>query len=133
MQGDIKILDCTLRDGGHIVDGRFGEDKIKYIVKKLVDAQIDIIEVGFLWEEACDKDSARYYKIEDVKRILPKDKGVSHFSLMADFIDVEHVEPCDGTVEFIRLSFKRHRLDWGLNAAKILMDKGYKCYINPVN
>ena len=133
MQGDIKILDCTLRDGGHIVDGRFGEDKIKYIVKKLVDAQIDIIEVGFLWEKACDKDSARYYKIEDVKRILPKDKGVSHFSLMADFIDVEHVEPCDGTVEFIRLSFKRHRLDWGLNAAKILMDKGYKCYINPVN
>ena len=133
MQGDIKILDCTLRDGGHIVDGRFGEDTIKYIVKKLVDAQIDIVEVGFLWDSACDNDTARYYSIEDVKRILPKERGNSHFSLMADFIDVEHVEPCDGTVEFIRLSFKRHRLDWGLNAAKILAEKGYKCYINPVN
>ena len=105
MQGEIKILDCTLRDGGHIVDGKFGEDKIKYIIKKLVDAQIDIIEIGFLWESVCDKDMARYYNLEDVRRILPKDRGVSHFSLMADFIDVEHLEPCDGTVEFIRLSF----------------------------
>ena len=43
MLGDIKILDCTLRDGGHIVDGKFGEDTIKYILKKLVEAQIDII------------------------------------------------------------------------------------------
>lgn len=133
MQGDIKILDCTLRDGGHIVDGRFGEDTIKYILKKLVEARIDIIEAGFLWDSPCDKDTARYYKIEDLKPFLPKDRGNSHFSLMADFIDVDHVEPCDGTVEFIRLSFKRHRLDWGLNAARILMDKGYRCYINPVN
>ena len=133
MLGDIKILDCTLRDGGHIVDGKFGEDTIKYILKKLVEAQIDIIEAGFLWDSACDKDSARYYTIEDVKKVLPKDKGVSHFSLMADYVDVDHLEPCDGTVEFIRLSFKRHRLDWGLNAARTLMNKGYKCYINPVN
>lgn len=133
MQGDIKILDCTLRDGGHIVDGKFGKDTIRYIVKKLVEAQIDIVEVGFLWDEPCDINTARYYKIDDVKKILPKDRGISHFSLMADYIDVDHVEPCDGTVEFIRISFKRHRLEWGLNAAKILMDKGYKCYINPVN
>ncbi|MCR5627039.1 MAG: homocitrate synthase [Lachnospiraceae bacterium] len=133
MQDNIQILDCTLRDGGHIVDGNFGEQTIKNVIKKLIDAKIDIIEIGFLWEKICGKDYARYYSLEDVKKILPKDRGVSHFSLMADFIDVDHLEPCDGTIEYIRLSFKRHRLEWGLNAARILMDKGYKCYINPVN
>ncbi len=52
---------------------------------------------------------------------------------MTDFIDLEHLEPYDGTVDFIRLSFKRWRLDWVIKTAKILQDKGYKVFINPVN
>lgn len=133
MEKHIRLLDCTLRDGGHIVSGKFGEDTIRNTIERLVDAGVDIIEVGFLWDSVYSKDYARYYSIEDVKRILPKNKGKSHFSLMADFIDLEHLEPCDGTIEFIRLSFKRWRLDWGLKTARILMDKGYKVFINPVN
>lgn len=133
MEKHIRLLDCTLRDGGHVVDGKFGEDTIKSIIERLVEAGVDIIEVGFLWKTFCDKDTARYYDINDVKRILPPNKGNSKFSLMADFIDLEHLEPCDGTIEIIRLSFKRWRLDWGLKTAKILMEKGYKVFINPVN
>ena len=133
MEKNIRILDCTLRDGGHLNQGEFGEEVIKSTIQRLVDAKIDIIEVGFLWDKIYNTDVARYYSIEDVKRILPKDKGNSKFSLMADFIDLESLEPCDGTIEYIRLSFKRHRLEWGLKTAKILMDKGYKCFINPVN
>ncbi len=133
MQDNIQILDCTLRDGGHIVAGHFGEDVIRNVLKKLVAARIDIIEAGFLWQEPCGPDMARFHTIADLKRVMPKDRGSSRFSLMADFIDVDQVEPYDGTVDFFRLSFKRHRLEWGLNAAKILMDKGYKVYINPVN
>ncbi len=133
MEQHIRLLDCTLRDGGHIVQGKFGETVIKNTIKRLVEAGVDIIEVGFLWDSVYGTDTARYYTIEDVKRVLPKDKGNSHFCLMADFIDLEHLEPCDGTIEYIRLSFKRWRLDWGLKTARILMDKGYKVFINPVN
>lgn len=129
----LRVLDCTLRDGGHINNGMFGEEVIKNVVKKLVEAGTDIIEVGFLWGTPCGTDNARYYSIADAKRILPAYKGTSRFSLMADFIDLEHLEPCDGTIEYIRLSFKRHRLEWGLNTARILMEKGYKVFINPVN
>ena len=129
----IRLLDCTLRDGGHINQGEFGEIAIKNVIKRLVEAKTDIIEVGFLWDKVYGTDTARYFTIADVKRILPKDKGVSEFSLMADFIDLSHLEPCDGSIKYIRLSFKRHRLEWGLKTARILMDKGYKCFINPVN
>lgn len=133
MEPHIRLLDCTLRDGGHIVAGKFGEDVIRNTIESLVEAGVDIIEVGFLWDQVYGTDTARYFSISDVKRVLPKNKGKSKFSLMADFIDLEHLEPCDGTIDFIRLSFKRWRLDWGLNTAKILMDKGYKVFINPVN
>lgn len=133
IQRQIQLLDCTLRDGGHLNEGRFGREVIKNVICKLVEAKTDIIEVGFLWDKAYGEDVARYYTIEDVKRILPLDKGESKFSLMADFIDLEHLEPYDGTIEFIRLSFKRHRIEWGLKTARILMEKGYKVFINPVN
>ncbi len=129
----VRLLDCTLRDGGHIVNGEFGELVIKNTIRSLVEAKVDIIEVGFLWDKVYGTDTARYYTIADVKRILPKDRGESEFALMADFIDLEHLEPCDGTIKYIRLSFKRHRLEWGLKTARMLMEKGYKCFINPVN
>lgn len=129
----IKLLDCTLRDGCHINGGHFGENVIKNVIEKLVEAKVDIIEVGFLWNQAFGTDTSKYLTIADVKKILPKDRGESRFSLMADFIDLEHLEPYDGTIDFIRLSFKRWRLDWGLKTGKILMDKGYKVFINLVN
>lgn len=133
MEKHIRLLDCTLRDGGHIVQGVFGEDVIKNTIEDLVEAGIDIVEVGFLWKETCGIDTARYHTIADVKRILPNDLGKTKISLMADYIDLDNLEPCDNTVEYIRLSFKRWRLEWGLRTAKILMNKGYKVFINPVN
>ena len=133
MDKSIRLLDCTLRDGAHLNKGFFGKTVIKETIKNLVQANVDIIEVGFFDNGVHDDNCSYFSSIEEVKHILPEKKGNSHFSLMADFVDVSQVEPCDGTVEFFRLSFKRHRLEWGLEAARILMDKGYKCYINPVN
>lgn len=129
----IQLLDCTLRDGAHLNKGRFGRTTIKETIKDLIQANIDIVEVGFFDNLAHDENTTYFSSIQDVKRILPLKKGLSRFSLMADFVDVEKVEPYDGTVDFFRLSFKRHRLEWGIHAARSLMEKGYKCYINPVN
>lgn len=47
MEKHIRLLDCTLRDGGHIVKGKFGEDVIRNTIERLVEAKVDIIEVGF--------------------------------------------------------------------------------------
>ena len=130
---NINLLDCTLRDGCHINGGNFGKRVIIETIACLVQANVDIIEVGFFDNGAHDEDSCYYSSIEEVKKILPKNKRNSHFCLMADFVDVSDVETCDGTVEYFRLSFKRHRWDWAIDAAEKLIKKGYKVYINPVN
>ena len=44
----IKLLDCTLRDGGYINDWDFGFHTIRSIIGKLVESQVDYVEVGFL-------------------------------------------------------------------------------------
>ena len=128
MERNIKLLGCTLRDGAHLNEGHFGRKIIEETIADLVEAKVDIIEVGFFDNKEHDDDHTYFSSIAEVKKILPENKGSSMFSLMADFVDVDNVEPCDGTVEIFRLSFKRHRLDWALDSAKKLMEKGYKVY-----
>jgi len=45
---NVKLLDCTLRDGGYINDWNFGHDVLSGVFERLVLAGVDIIEVGFL-------------------------------------------------------------------------------------
>lgn len=44
----VYLLDCTLRDGGYLNDWKFGKDNIVNIFERVVNAGVDIIEVGFL-------------------------------------------------------------------------------------
>ena len=37
----IKLLDCTLRDGGYVNDWKFGHDNIESIFERLVDAGVE--------------------------------------------------------------------------------------------
>lgn len=43
----IQILDCTLRDGGYLIDSQFGNTSIKGIIQGLTESGIDVIECGF--------------------------------------------------------------------------------------
>ena len=52
----IKLLDCTLRDGGYINDWRFGFHTAKDIIIKMIDSGVDYVEVGFLRDCEYDRD-----------------------------------------------------------------------------
>ena len=45
---NIKLLDCTLRDGGYVNNFNFGEENINTIVNNLSTTNVDLIELGFL-------------------------------------------------------------------------------------
>ena len=45
---EIKLLDCTLRDGGYVNDWNFGHDNIITIFERLISAGVDVLEIGFL-------------------------------------------------------------------------------------
>lgn len=131
--GTIQLLDCTLRDGGHINEGKFGKNVIKSVIYNLVQAKMDIIEAGFLWNSETDENTARFSSISELKKYLPEDMGNTKISLMADNVDLSNLEPYDGTVEYIRVSFRKTEFDWAEKTAEILKQKGYKCYINPIH
>ena len=131
----IKLLDCTLRDGGHIIDCHFGEEKIKRIVDALECGGCDIIELGFLRDDvARSEDDSVYANIEQTERYC-SDKNGAEYALMVqrDQYDVRRLEEFDGRVEHIRVSFHTYDKKEGMECARIVKEKGYKVHINPIN
>ena len=57
---NIKILDCTLRDGGYVNDWRFGAKGISRIIENLEESNIEIIECGFIRNEEYSKGRSVY-------------------------------------------------------------------------
>lgn len=133
---NIRLLDCTLRDGGYINDWNFGFENIRDIVASLTRAGVDIVEVGFLRNVACDPDRTRWNTIRELKTVLPEKRGGVMFSGMAlhNFYDIEKLEEWDGTgIDLIRVTFHDYDIEEGLEFCRKAQEKGYKISCNPIN
>ena len=75
---EIQLLDCTLRDGAYIVNGKFGESAIKGIIAKLQNAGIDIIECGWLKDSEHEVGTTYFHKPDDLLDILGEKAVMSH-------------------------------------------------------
>lgn len=132
---NVKILDCTLRDGGYINDWKFGHNNIKGIIDNLVSANIDIVETGFIRNMEHDEDSSVFTSVEDIKEyIIPKKPGVLYAVMIEYHNHVENqITPYDGTsVDLIRITFRRKEWEGTKKVVKELIEKGYKVCVQPV-
>ena len=68
---NIKVLDCTLRDGGYINDWDFGKEKSKIIINLLQKAKLDYIETGFLTTEPSNENQTLFDSFEKIRTFLP--------------------------------------------------------------
>lgn len=133
---DIKLLDCTLRDGGYINDWNFGEYTIREILSKLVESGVDYIEVGFLRD--CDYEPNRtlYNNCAEIAQILPENRGKTKFTAMSlhNKYTLDKLEPYDGrTIDAVRVTFHDYDIEEGLTYIRKVKDKGYKVFANPIN
>ncbi len=136
-QFEIKLLDCTLRDGGYLNDWRWGFDSAKDIIYSLIKAGIEIIEVGFLRNvESYDPDVTVCNSIEELNRLVPHNAENVMFSAMAmrSNYDIEKLEPYSGSgIEMIRVTAHDYDLEDGIRFAEKAIEKGYKVSFNPIN
>jgi 4-hydroxy 2-oxovalerate aldolase len=134
----IKLLDCTLRDGGFVNDWEFGYSSIRSVVNRLDAAFIDIIEVGFI-------DSRRNYdrNCSIFPDTLSVDKTLAglnpNHSILVGMIDfgtcpIDNIADCRNSIlDGIRLIFKKSDIDAAMDYLLILKSKGYKVFANPVS
>lgn len=133
---NIKLLDCTLRDGGYVNEWDFGKDTISKISRKLITAGIDIVECGYLsTKNSGDEGVARYSSIEDVKRAYAKTKSAhQEYAVMINFGEypIELLEKANSDSPIIRLAFHKKNMQEAIEYLKGLKSLGYKFFIQPM-
>ncbi|HIV48918.1 MAG TPA: hypothetical protein IAA33_03645 [Candidatus Helicobacter avicola] len=130
-----KILDCTLRDGGYVVDWEFGEQNIIQMIDGLCAAHIDFIECGYLNSQIHAPNKSIFTSIERIAEVLPTDRGVSKFLAMAD---VTQFRPQDITnrsgksIDGLRIVFYKHQIQEALALCQQSIQCGYETFMQPM-
>ena len=132
----IKVLDCTLRDGGYCNNWQFGQKNIQKILKSLIDSNIDIIECGFLTNKvAYDADVSKFTDLAQLEPFLPDNHTGKLLVVMVNYgeFDFSKLPDCkDIPIDGIRLAFHKKNVQEALETCKIIADKGYKVFIQPM-
>lgn len=136
--GEIKLLDCTLRDGGYVNDWEFGHNNLISIYERLVNAGVDIVEVGFLDDRrpfdnnrSIMPDTESAGKIwKDVRKKAPMTVGMIDYGTCK----IENLQPCeDSFLDGIRVIFKKHIMHEAMAYCAEVKKLGYKVFAQLVS
>ena len=136
--GEVKLLDCTLRDGGYVNDWEFGRNNLIALFERLVDSEVDIIEVGFL-------DDRRPFDIN--RSIMPDTVSAEKIwgkiskkpKMVVGMIDygtckISNLQPsAESFLDGIRVIFKKHIMKEALDYCKQVKQLGYKVFAQLVS
>ncbi len=129
---NVKILDCTLRDGGYINDWKFAKGTMRRICKLLTLSNIDYIEIGYLTTNIQETDSSMFNDIDTINEVFD---GYSNLVCMINYGDFPIELICDSSetvIDGIRVAFHKEKLREGLEFCRQLQDKGYEIYVQPM-
>lgn len=136
--GQVRILDCTLRDGGRCFGNTWGDENIKSISYGLAKSNIDIIEIGFLYYIAdgiCRENMTHFREFSEVEPFLYPNQNY--------VIYVEHIVFAKGSFEIIpkekssisgiRLGILKNEIYDAVKTMKDIINKGYQLYVQGIN
>lgn len=136
----INILDCTLRDGGYVNDFNFSNRDIKRTIKKLLKSNIEIIECGFLDSQKGKENDCTRFKTYEVLENLVGDLTLNENQLLVAMVDLNSYDLTtlpnikkDSKVTGIRLAYRKTNYLEAIEQAKILKEKGFNVFMQPMS
>jgi 4-hydroxy 2-oxovalerate aldolase len=131
---DIKILDCTIRDGGLINDHLFDDQLVRAVYETCVAAGVDYIEFGYKGSKRifapgnfgrwkfCDED--------DLRRIVDDNPHDIKISVMADADRTDYHEDIlpreHSVIDCIRVACYIHQVPMAMDMVADAHQKGYE-------
>lgn len=133
---NIKLLDCTLRDGGYINNWEFGKSVISRLVDQVLIAGVEVMELGYLSTvNSGDVDSARYCSLDDVRRAYSQIKSDNQdYAVMINYGEyaAELLPMAKPDDPIIRVAFHRKNLKEAFLLINALESKGFRYFIQPM-
>lgn len=132
---EIRVFDCTIRDGGLMNDHRFDIEVVKAVFQACVDSGVDYCELGY----KCDKDQFstddfgpwKFCDEEDIRSVAFE--ASTKVSVMADVgrTDMSTILPKEESlVSIYRVATYAHEVDKAIAMAREIKDKGYEVAVN---
>ncbi len=135
---EIKVLDCTVRDGGLMNKWQFDNGFVKAVYEACLESGIDYMEIGYKSSESAysreEVGAWRFCDENDIINTIGDNKGTGlKLSAMADIGRIEYEdipEKKDSILDMIRVACYVHQVDKAIALAEHCMNKGYEVTIN---
>lgn len=135
---EIKVLDCTIRDGGLMNNSNFDDKVVKAVYNACIEAGIDYMEIGYKNSQRIftpDKYGAwRWCKEDDIRRIVGDKSADLKLSVMADAEKSDYktdiLPKKDSALDLIRVATYIHQMPLAIDMIKDATDKGYETSAN---
>lgn len=135
---DIKVLDCSIRDGGLMNDHHFKDGLVKAVYDTCVAAGIDYMEIGYKSAKRLfGKDEFGAWKFceeDDLRRIVGDNPASLKLSVMADVGRTDYhtdILPKEQSViDMVRVAAYIHQIPAAIDMIQDAHQKGYETTIN---
>jgi 4-hydroxy 2-oxovalerate aldolase len=135
---DIKILDCTIRDGGLVNDHQFDEAFVKAVYETCVAAGVDYCELGYKAARrlfaAGEHGEWKFCDEDVIRRVVGDGPRSIKLSVMADVDRTDYktdILPKDKSViDCVRVACYIHQIPGAIDMVKDAHDKGYETALN---
>lgn len=135
---DIKIVDCTLRDGGLVNNFEFSDAFVKDLYKANLRAGVDYMEFGYKGSKELFKKEDfgpwKFCEEEDLRAIVEDNNTDLKISVMADVGRTDYkndiLNKKDSVIDMIRVATYIHQLPAAIDMIQDAKNKGYETTVN---
>ncbi|MDN5050596.1 aldolase catalytic domain-containing protein [Aliarcobacter butzleri] len=134
---DIKVFDCTIRDGGLVNNYHFSDEFVKAHYETCLAAGVDYMEIGknvspTIMSEA-EYGPWNFCKEEDIRRIVGENKTNMKIAVMSDIgrsLKEELRQKSESVVDMIRIATYIHQIPAAIELIEDAHAKGYETTVN---
>ena len=135
---DIKVLDCTMRDGGLVNNFGFTDEFVRDLYKANVAAGVDYMEFGYrASKNMFDPKEFGKWKFtdeEDIRAIVGENNTPLKISIMADAGRCDYktdiLPKKDSVVDMVRVACYVHQIPLAIDMIEDAKSKGYEVTCN---
>ena len=133
----IKVLDCTIRDGGLMNNHAFDPRFVREVYKAVSEAGIDYMEIGYKNSKRLfspkEYGKWKFCEEDDIKKVIEGIPSKTKLSVMVDVdrVDIEDIKPKkESPVSMVRVASYVKDIDKAIYLVNRFADKGYETTVN---
>lgn len=135
---DVRVLDCTVRDGGLVTNFGFTDEMVRAVYLSLAEAGVDYMEVGYKASKRISSPDKfgkwKFSSEEDIRRVVGDLPDGPKISVMADAERTDYhtdiIKKSESAIDIVRVATYVHQLPTAMEMIKDAKDKGYETAVN---